>query len=365
MFSYAGALRQYGHSVTVRNECIRKIAFADNAGASTDIAAFHETLTLMDNSENPTARGTPHVADPSVHSALTKINGKIKGGSKGKTSGKSDGSVKNPETKKYVERQIKKTGQTADEIYKQIKCNNCSKVGHIAPDCTQRSESSTGKESGGAAPQSKGRRKGGKKNKNNGNGTLGSVFLASDSQTSASSSTILNDPFVCCRTLSTGMPTFVSSGIRICSTIFAVFPHQSVLKDSMVLASSTTRSVHIVSSVKLYSTLLELSPDNNFYVVIHSGSGKKIARFDLDESDGFYKTRLTGPKPSFEDDVATALPQSRSSVQTKPSQCIKRCVIQVTLYWLMQGPSMVNALNVCKESPSRAPAARTQPLIRR
>mmetsp|Transcript_16173 Transcript_16173/g.23590 ORF Transcript_16173/g.23590 Transcript_16173/m.23590 type:complete len:345 (-) Transcript_16173:37-1071(-) len=344
MFSYAGALRQYGHSVTVRNECIRKIAFADNAGASTDIAAFHETLTLMDNSENPTARGTPHVADPSVHSALTKINGKIKGGSKGKTSGKSDGSVKNPE---------------------KIKCNNCSKVGHIAPDCTQRSESSTGKESGGAAPQSKGRRKGGKKNKNNGNGTLGSVFLASDSQTSASSSTILNDPFVCCRTLSTGMPTFVSSGIRICSTIFAVFPHQSVLKDSMVLASSTTRSVHIVSSVKLYSTLLELSPDNNFYVVIHSGSGKKIARFDLDESDGFYKTRLTGPKPSFEDDVATALPQSRSSVQTKPSQCIKRCVIQVTLYWLMQGPSMVNALNVCKESPSRAPAARTQPLIRR
>ena len=64
MFSFAGALRYYGHSSEVRSKCINVIASSDSADFPTNIEDLYEALIRLAQSQNPTVDGTPHIKDP-------------------------------------------------------------------------------------------------------------------------------------------------------------------------------------------------------------------------------------------------------------------------------------------------------------
>ena len=83
MFSFAGALRNYGHSSEVRSKCINVIATSDHVDLPTNIEELHETLIRLIQSQNPTADGTPHIKDPVAPSAASVMRAKIKKCSKG------------------------------------------------------------------------------------------------------------------------------------------------------------------------------------------------------------------------------------------------------------------------------------------
>jgi len=176
-YAYAKALKSFNHSSLVKIKAITRCAEID-INADYDVDKFHQEMTLLNRAEHPEVNGVPQVKDPTVLAAQTigqQLKGKTKGSKnkkKGPKTSKPNNSKpagsdnSNPATKAYVDKKVEETGKSAKEIQSSLKCNNCGKIGHIAPDCKSEGKASAGKSAGKS-----------KKGKNNGD-KVGSIFSA-------------------------------------------------------------------------------------------------------------------------------------------------------------------------------------------
>lgn len=347
MFAFAKALKSYPHADAVKFACITKLAELDNEGASMDIDKFYNTLVQIHGAE-ATGSSESLVAN----SAVSQIRQKLKSGdTKSSTSGRKNSGNRqnpnkknsgNPKTKEYCEKKSRETGQPAEEIRKGLNCNNCGKPGHISPDCTSPDQKRSGDNASVSSNRSKKSNRGKKKKgKNNGNGTMGSIFTADDASESEGEAF---SSFTCCSGYSKHVASIKPDvdGKFDNYTCYSKDDHANVCIFSNPFMLSNLRDLdqprvieglcgmraHLqrVGDHPIFGTVF-VDPRNKYNLVgepvirklgmqfvkskddkhqdlVKKSTGKTVLRFHLDPSDGFYKASfLTGK-------VRTAMPGS-------------------------------------------------------
>ena len=324
MCAFLRALGSYGHSISIRQECVKLLSAIDG-DVIPSVAVVYEQFTLLESAE----RTLSH-ENKVVNTAASTISGQLKREGRGNNSGRKnkngkksakkndnkEKSDRNPKTRAYAEKKSKETGQSLKDIYKTIKCNKCGKTGHISPDCLS-DKPKDEDQSTKADKNSKGKPKG---------KPLGSLFNASGQLqededepehplgcwTSSNVSSV--DSFAHNRHFNNRLCMSLDGHANIC-----VFNNKSQLQNVRKLSQpyiieglhgskfsyqyvgdhpllgeviyDESNKYNIVSQAVLRKNgyLVSISEDNDYIDVVKSGAKIPIMRFYLDNRDGFYK----------------------------------------------------------------------------